>query len=211
MRYLLIILTAAATGCATARPNIPEELPVTVTTNAAAIEKARQDSLRYPYTEADVQFITHMIGHHAQAIQVAKWAMSHGANPAVVRLSERIINAQQDEIVLMQQWLLDRRKPLPDPAHAHHMQMPGMLSEDQLKQLDAARGTAFDRLFLTMMIQHHRGAVEMVRQLLASQGAAQDLFVFKFSNDVQVDQSTEVARMEQMLANLPNPQGNDHE
>jgi len=84
----------------------------------------------------------------------------------------------------------------------HTMLMPGMLSEEQMKQLDAARGTEFDRLFLTGMIQHHRGAVYMVKELLDTYGAAQDELVAKYSQDVQVDQSTEIVRMQQMLAVL---------
>ena len=206
MKYLVLLVALA--GCATAPPAgvpAPASPAPTVTTNAAAIAKARADSARYPYTEADVHFMTMMIGHHSQAVQISKWALTHGANAAVVRLAERVINAQQDEITIMQQWLLDRQKPVPglgDASHTHHMQMPGMLSEAQLQQLDAARGAEFDRLFLTFMIQHHKGAVEMVAQLFRTGGAAQDLLVFKFANDVQVDQTTEVARMEQMLATL---------
>ncbi len=84
----------------------------------------------------------------------------------------------------------------------HEMLMPGMLTEDQMRQLGQARGPEFDRLFLTFMIQHHRGAVSMVRDLFGSRGAGQDETVFKFANDVSVDQSTEIARMEKMLAAL---------
>jgi uncharacterized protein (DUF305 family) len=80
--------------------------------------------------------------------------------------------------------------------------MPGMLTGEQLRQLDQARGEEFDRLFLTFMIQHHRGAVAMVKALFGSYGAAQDETVFKFASDVNVDQTTEIARMEQMLAAL---------
>jgi uncharacterized protein (DUF305 family) len=83
------------------------------------------------------------------------------------------------------------------------MLMPGMLTEAQMRQLDQAKGTEFDRLFLTYMIQHHRGAVSMVKDLFGTNGAAQDETVFKFANDVNVDQSTEIARMERMLAALP--------
>ncbi len=81
--------------------------------------------------------------------------------------------------------------------------MPGMLTPAQMSQLEAARGPEFDRLFLTFMIQHHRGAVAMVKQLFGTPGAAQDETVFKFANDVNVDQTTEIARMERMLAALP--------
>ena len=161
--------------------------------------------------------MSHMIGHHAQAIVMAGWAPTHGASPSVRVLAERIINAQQDEIATMQRWLGDRGKPVPEvhdsgmtrehsgSGHDHagqEMPMPGMLTKAQLTELDQARGREFDRLFLTFMIQHHRGAVEMVKDLFGSPGAAQDETVFKFANDVSVDQSTEIARMETMLAAL---------
>ena len=80
--------------------------------------------------------------------------------------------------------------------------MAGMLTEAQMRQLDAARGTEFDRLFLTFMIQHHSGAVAMVRELLASGAAAHDDTVFRMAGDINVDQTTEIARMQKMLAEL---------
>jgi uncharacterized protein (DUF305 family) len=175
----------------------------------AAIAKAREDSARRPYTAADVHFMTGMISHHAQAILMAGWAPTHGASPSVRVLCDRIINAQRDEIATMLQWLRDRQQPVPDANPTgmtmkmggveHTMLMPGMLTEEQLKQLDAARGKEFDRLFLTFMIQHHKGAVQMVKELFESYGAAQDDLVFKFASDVNVDQTTEIARMERML------------
>lgn len=188
---------------------MPAPLAPKVTSSPAAIEKARADSARYPYTEADVRFMSTMIGHHAQALTMAGWAASHGASPTIKRLAERIVNAQQDEITLMLQWLSDRQRPAPGlHDHTHHVHMPGMLTEAQLQQLDRARGAEFDRLFLTFMIQHHRGAVAMVKELFATQGAAQDLTVFEFASDVHVDQTTEIARMELMLNNLNNVQRN---
>ena len=151
-----------------------------------------------------------MIGHHAQAILMAGWAPSHGASPSVRILAERIINAQQDEIAAMQKWLRDRRQPVPEASPhgimmkmngvVHEMTMPGMLSESQLKELDQARGKEFDRLFLTFMVQHHRGAVTMVNDLFATQGAAQDISVYKLASDVYADQTTEIERMQKMLA-----------
>jgi uncharacterized protein (DUF305 family) len=157
--------------------------------------------------------MSNMIGHHAQAIVMAGWAPSHGASPSVRILAERIVNAQQDEIATMQRWLQDRRQPVPEAGAGgmkmrmngadHAMLMPGMLTEDQMKQLDQAKGSEFDRLFLAFMIQHHRGAVSMVQDLFGTYGAAQDETVFKFANDVNVDQSTEIARMQTMLAALP--------
>jgi len=175
-----------------------------------AIAKAKADSARYPYTPADVHFMSGMIGHHAQAIVMANWAPTHDASPSLRILAGRIINAQQDEIATMQRWLRDRGQPVPEAKPGgmkmkmggmeHEMLMPGMLTEEQMRQLDQARGPEFDRLFLTFMIQHHKGAVTMVRELFGTNGAAQDETVFKFANDVSVDQSTEIARMEKMLA-----------
>jgi uncharacterized protein (DUF305 family) len=178
----------------------------------SAIAKAKADSARYPYTAADAHFMSAMIGHHAQAIVMAGWAPTHGASPSVRTLAERIINAQQDEIAIMQQWLRDRGQPVPEPHPSgmkvvingveHEHLMPGMLTEDQMKQLDQARGKDFDRLFLTFMIQHHRGAVSMVKDLISTPGAAQDDTVFKLASDINVDQTTEIDRMQKMLVAL---------
>lgn len=175
--------------------------------------KARADSVRWPYTAADIRFMSTMIHHHAQAIVMAKMAPSHGASDAVLRLTQRVINAQSDEIAMMSRWLADRNQPVPEPNPAgevmqmggvtHTMLMPGMLTEDQMRQLDAARGPEFDRLFLTFMIQHHRGAVQMVQELLGNRGAANDETVFKFAADVNVDQTTEINRMLEMLLVAP--------
>lgn len=151
-----------------------------------------------------------MIGHHAQAVLMASWAPTHGASPAVQRLCERIGVAQTDEIKFMQTWLRDRNQQVPPADPRGHvmpgmdpMLMPGMLTPEQMKRLDAARGVEFDRFFLTFMIQHHRGALTMVETLLGSYGAAQDEAVYKFSSDVTADQSTEIDRMNLMLAALP--------
>jgi uncharacterized protein (DUF305 family) len=198
----VLLVTVGACGRA------PETAPVPATTDAAAaaIAKASADSARHPYTSADIEFMSGMIPHHAQAITMSRWAPTHGGSAAIQRLAERIINAQEDEIATMQRWLRDRRQPVPDMHAMHHMEhMPlaaGMLTPAQMKQLDAARGDEFDRLFLTFMIQHHRGAVAMVQKLFSSYGAGQDQTVFKFASDVNVDQSTEIARMESMLVDL---------
>ena len=202
------------TACARNRPNTALERMGP----EAAKERARADSLRYPYTKADIDFLSGMIHHHAQAIQIARWAPTHGAGAAVTRLTERVINAQQDEIVLMQTWLRNRNQPVPEPNPAgmpmmhegvqHVVPMPGMLTADQLTQLDTARGAEFDRLFLTFMIQHHRGAVTMVRTLLDARGSALDETVFKLAADIEADQTTEINRMMQMLLQGPTPSTN---
>ena len=184
---------------------------------AAARPAAAQDVVGTPppdtarWTQADVRFMTAMIGHHAQAIEMARLAPTHDAGPQIRVLAARIINAQEDEIATMRQWLRDRGQPVPEAHAAHHgaghqaghgALMPGMLTDAQMRQLDQARGAEFDRLFLTLMIQHHQGAVTMVRELFGSYGAGQDDTVFKLASDVNVDQETEIARMQKMLAEM---------
>jgi uncharacterized protein (DUF305 family) len=205
----------ALVACSSATTILAQTSPVSPThaqADSSVFAQVRADSVRHPYTAADINFMSSMIGHHAQAIVMAKWASSHGASPSVQRLADRIINAQQDEIASMQQWLRERRQPVPDAntmgmkmvmnGVEHVMLMPGMLTDEQMKQLDAARGPEFDRLFLTYMMQHHRGAVAMVKELFDTYGAGQDETVFKFASDVNVDQTTEIARMQKMLVAL---------
>lgn len=170
------------------------------------------DTTQPLYTKADIEFMDGMIAHHAQALLMASWAESHGASPTIRTLTERITNAQKDEIVGMQKWLRDRHQPVPEPnphgmmmdmgGMQHQMLMPGMLTEEQLKQLDAARSKDFDRLFLVFMIQHHQGAVSMVNNLFATTGAAQDITVYKMASDISADQTTEIERMKKMLASM---------
>jgi uncharacterized protein (DUF305 family) len=150
-----------------------------------------------------------MIPHHAQAVIMAAWAPSHGARQDVAILCERILVAQRDEIGTMQNWLRDRGQTVPDAASTRHrmrvdgiehdMLMPGMLSDEEMAALDRARGPEFDRLFLTGMIKHHQGAIDMVNVLFKTYGAAQDETIFKFASDVYADQSIEIDRMNQML------------
>ncbi len=177
-------------------------------------EMARADGGQSPYTRADVNFMSGMIGHHAQAVLMASWAPTHGAGESVRILASRIDVAQRDEIQFMQRWLRERKEIVPDadptkPMAGHDMTSmpgmdmglaPGMLTPEQMKQLDAARGVEFDRLFLTFMIQHHTGAITMVNTLFGSQGAGQELYVFRFASDVEADQTTEIDRMQKMLA-----------
>jgi uncharacterized protein (DUF305 family) len=162
-----------------------------------------------PYSDADVEFMSGMIPHHAQAVIMAGWAPSHGARTDVAVLCERIVVGQRDEIALMQTWLSDRGLEVPDATSTRHkmtmngmtheMLMPGMLTDEEMAELDRARGPEFDRLFLLGMIKHHQGAIDMVDTLFKSYGAAQDETVYKFASDVYADQSIEIDRMHSML------------
>ena len=163
--------------------------------------------------DADVEFMSGMIPHHAQAVLIAGWAESHGARRDVLVFCQRIVVGQRDEIGLMQRWLAERGLDVPAAdatTHKmkmgdmiHEMIMPGMLNAEQLAELDKSRGSDFDRLLLKAMIGHHLGAIEMVNKLQASAGSGNDDIVYRFSSDVYDDQSTEVERMTKMLATIP--------
>ena len=211
---LVAFLASACGGTAGTTTPPPPQAQTTDTSDLEALYRARQDSARMRFTQADVDFMTGMIAHHAQALVMSALAPANGAGPAVRTLAARIINAQNDEIATMQQWLRDRGQPVPEVhiegttlmihgVGEHHMHMPGMLSPEQMNELENARGEAFDRLFLTFMIQHHSGAITMVDELFATDGAAQDEAAFKLASDIQVDQITEINRMKRMLDALP--------
>jgi uncharacterized protein (DUF305 family) len=151
------------------------------------------------FTEADVRFMQGMIAHHAQAIYMSRMAAAHEAGPRLQKFATKIDQSQQGEIRLMQEWLRANAQFAPDTSSWRRMSMPGMLTKEQLQQLDAAKGMEFDRLFLTFMIQHHEGALKMVKDLLAAPGAGQDIDVSVFANDVQTVQTAEIGTMNQML------------
>ena len=206
---LLVMVASSACGGARTAVGMPQSPAGVSTAEIEALYRARLDSARMQFSEADVRFMTGMISHHAQALQMAGLAPTHGVGPSVRTLTARTINAQRDEITAMQQWLRDRGQPVPEvPSEGvdstvrvpdYGMLMPGMLTPQQMQELDAARGPDFDRLFLAYMIQHHGGAVTMVHDLFATDGAALDEAVFKIASDIQADQTTEIARMERML------------
>ena len=195
-------LIAACAGAGGARP-AGEPAPAPAPSGAP---------VRAAVNAADVHFMSGMIPHHAQAVLIAGWAPSHGARADIQRLAERIVVAQKDEIELVQNWLRERGQPVPaaNATHMtmthggmkHDMLMPGMLTAEDLERLDAARGSAFDRLFLEAMIKHHQGAIAMVDELEAADGSRQDETVFRFSQDVYADQTTEIRVMQQLLATI---------
>jgi len=161
------------------------------------------------YTAADVKFMRDMILHHQQAVEMATLARSRTNRQPLLEAAGRINASQADEIRFMQNWLRERGEEAPDPAahgahgagHAH-ANMPGMATPEQMAELAAARGEAFDRLFLQRMIAHHEGALTMARNLLSSPGSAYDPVLFEFVNEVVNDQSAEINRMSGILASL---------
>jgi uncharacterized protein (DUF305 family) len=144
-----------------------------------------------------------MIGHHAQAVEMTDLVNSRTASDAMRKLAQRIQVSQTDEIKMMERWLSARGEEVPS-AHAHHAMgattlMPGMLTPDEMDRLSAAKGRAFDRLFLEGMIKHHEGALVMVKELFAAPGAGQESDIFAFASDVDADQRAEIDRMRSML------------
>jgi uncharacterized protein (DUF305 family) len=130
---------------------------------------------------------------------MSRMAKEHGANPRVLKFANKIDQSQIAEIRLMQDWLVRNGQSAPDTSSWRTMQMPGMLTAQQLEELNASKGVDFDREFLTLMIQHHEGALKMVSDLFATPLAAQDVDVSVFANDVQTVQTAEIGTMHAML------------
>lgn len=221
-----IFILAGFSGCSSTEPISETVDQPRDTTELEALYWARIDSSRMNYTQADVDFMTGMIGHHSQALIMSRLAPENRASRSVQTLASRIINAQSDEIELMQTWLRDRDQPVPevhidglnlmiqgtdanngpDEHHGHgmhdHNDMPGMLTQDQLEELAEARGRDFDRLFLIFMIEHHEGAVTMVETLFSAEGAALDREAFDLASGINAEQVTEIERMKMMLEEI---------
>ena len=155
------------------------------------------------YTKADVEFMQGMIAHHSQAIVMSRMAESHGANPQVLKLSNKIDQSQVPEIRIMQSWLMRNKQFAPDTSSWHNMMMAGMLTPAQLKELDEAKGVDFDRAYLRLMIQHHAGALKMVDDLFNASLAGQEVDVNVFANDVVTAQTVEIGIMQKLLTQLP--------
>jgi uncharacterized protein (DUF305 family) len=161
-----------------------------------------------PRSAADVQFMQGMIMHHAQAVEMTALISSHTENKDLLSLGARISSSQTDEIKFMQRWLAARGEPIsmsmPGMAdmdqHGHAMAlMPGMLTHEQMEALGNSKGAEFDRLFLTGMIQHHNGALTMVKDLFDTAGAGQDADLFNFATDADNTQRAEIKIMQSML------------
>jgi uncharacterized protein (DUF305 family) len=164
-----------------------------------------------PTSPADVQFMQGMIMHHAQAVEMTALIDSHTQNKQLQTLGARISKSQSDEISFMKRWLMARGEPTSHTMHhmpgmdmsSHSMLMPGMLSEKQMAALKKAKGEQFDRLFLTGMIQHHKGALTMVKDLFDTAGSGQDAELFNFVTDVDSGQRAEIRIMQTMLGEKP--------
>jgi uncharacterized protein (DUF305 family) len=167
-----------------------------------------------PTTVADVQFMQSMITHHAQAVEMTALIQSRTENKELRTLGARISHSQADEMAFMKRWLSARGEPTSAPTHhmpgmdmsgmdmSSHL-MPGMLTAKQMEALQKAKGKEFDELFLKGMIQHHNGALTMVKELFNTAGAGQDAELFNFVTDVDSGQRAEIKIMENMLGEKP--------
>ena len=213
----LALLACASGASAQDAPIIQPGAPGQPGRALSAEEAAKVADTRY--TEDDVRYMQDMIPHHYQAVEMAALVADRTNRPEIVDLAGRIDASQEDEIEFMQTWLQDRGEKAPDPAkqhhgdsghdhnHGHHKthmshEMMGMASPEQMAQLAASEGAAFDRLFLELMIPHHEGAVSMSRDLLSKSGSAYDPVLYDFVNDVINDQNAEITRMTALLASL---------
>lgn len=188
------------------QPGAPGQETKTLPSNTRAKLPARSPK--------DIEFMQGMIMHHAQAVEMTAWIEARTENKALRLLGSRISQSQSDEMNFMRRWLLARNEstemkmsmemPGMDMSeHQHHMLMPGMLTPKQMEALKNSKGAEFDRLFLEGMIQHHQGALDMVKELFETTGAGQDAELFNFATDVDSGQRAEIRIMETMLGEKP--------
>lgn len=222
--YTVLVAAAAVTACASTGgpaesgrvPLVwPPAGPVTVQPGAPGeagrvLSVPEAAALPQPaHSAADVAFMTGMIAHHEQALEMTAFVTARTESRDIRLLAQRIELSQQDEITLMKTWLRQRGEPVPGEGdHADHEMhdghlMPGMLTADEMRALAAATADAFDRLFLELMIKHHEGAVFMVAELFGSPGGGQQSEIYQFAADVDADQQMEISRMRRMLETRP--------
>ncbi len=211
-RNLLIICVcfALSISCAVAQQTDSEK-PVVVQPGAPGSPSKTLPSstkgILPPQSAADVEFMQGMIMHHAQAVEMTALIPSHTDNTHLRTLGARISSSQSDEINFMKRWLAARGEPLELPSKnmpgmdmTHQpMLMPGMLTPEQMEALRKANGPEFEHLFLVGMIQHHNGALTMVKDLFNTAGAGQDAELFNFATDADNTQRAEIRIMETML------------
>jgi uncharacterized protein (DUF305 family) len=200
-----IVVSVAHAQAPIVQPGAPGEVGQTLTPiEAVAITDTS-------YSPDDVSFIQGMIPHHEQALVMAELVSERTNQAELGQIAGRIKASQKDEIEFMQSWLADRDEPVSNndmsmrhshSDHANGSIMKGMATPEQMAELAAANATAFDRLFLQLMIAHHEGAVEMVENLLDQPGSAYDPVLFEFVGDVKNDQRVEIERMHALLVTL---------
>ena len=200
-----IVVSAAHAQAPIVQPGAPGEVGQTLTPiEAVAITDTS-------YSPDDVSFMQGMIPHHEQALVMAELVSERTNQAELGQIAGRIKASQKDEIEFMQSWLADRDEPVSNndmsmrhshSDHANGSIMKGMATPEQMAELAAANATAFDRLFLQLMIAHHEGAVEMVENLLDQPGSAYDPVLFEFVGDVKNDQRVEIERMHALLVTL---------
>ncbi|MET9773289.1 DUF305 domain-containing protein [Streptomyces sp. NPDC006367] len=183
--------SAAAAGPSVLVPGAPGEGNRTLSAEDAERQRTDDDSPN----SADVAYARMMIQHHAQALEMTALAPEHGESGRVKKLAERISAAQGPEIAAMRGWLETHGQKESDGGH-DHAAMPGMATEEQMEKLRAARGKAFDRLFLTLMITHHEGAITMATDVKAQGNNVQ---IEEMADDVVAQQTSEITRMREML------------
>ncbi len=189
---------SSTTGTRILQPGAPGQDTRTINTAEAT------DLSKVGATQADIKFMQGMIGHHAQAVEMVELLYKNTANPNMKMLGTRIKASQDDEMNMMRAWLKDHGAEIPGPHHHHTKEgfMPGMLTQEEMDALAAAKGVEFDRLFLMGMIKHHGGAIQMVQELFATPGAGQEGGIYAFASDVDSDQRMEIDRMGMMLKEL---------
>ena len=225
VRLRAALVAAAALACfltlpVSAQQTEPDSSPVIVQPGAPGQPtRVLPPSTRAklpPASRKDVEFMQGMIMHHAQAVEMTEMIESRTENKELRLLGARIRQSQSDEMKFMKQWLEVRKEPISMPmpdmkmdmpgmdmSSHHHHQMPGMLTPAQMDALRKASGTQFDELFLKGMIQHHKGALTMVKDLFDTAGAGQDAALFNFATDVDSGQRAEIKIMETLLEKKP--------
>jgi len=205
LAVVFALLLAASTTTAYAQQGDPEQ-PVVVQPGAPGkpSKTLPPDTTGKlpPRAHADVEFMQGMILHHQQAVEMTALIVSHTENKELSTLGARISSSQADEIKFMKRWLTARGEPVSmsmEGMQHHAMLMPGMLTPQQMEALRKAKGAEFDHLFLTGMIQHHNGALAMVKDLFDTAGAGQDAELFDFATDADNTQRAEIRVMETML------------
>lgn len=222
MAIVLGVILIAGVANAFARKPVPKETPVIVQPGPpgqpSRVLPPTTKATLPPVSEKDVEFMRGMIMHHAQAVEMTALIASRTENKEIRLLGARISQSQTDEINFMKRWLVARGETTPTGSHMHDMEdmpddpdadgmsghrMPGMLTDAQMEELRNAKGAEFDRLFLKGMIQHHEGALVMVKELFDAAGAGQDAELFNFATDVDSGQRGEIRIMQTLLGEEP--------